>query len=123
MITSTNWPLTRNSLDITSKCVYGKKHSNVNRWVVAVYKVEASTIGDMDCVKLYAIMDKGRPRIWRPNFNEINVYLGSAVNGWKLLRTENKGFYTNDVLAKWGTNQLRHRWDWLVFIWVSARKT
>ena len=79
MISLTHFSLAKNFRDIKVKHVHSEKHSDVNRRVVAVFKVVVFDIADRDCLKLYAVLYIIHPRIRRPIFIETYVHLGSAI--------------------------------------------
>ena len=56
MTTLAHCSLAGNSRDVTIKYVHSKKHSDVNRRVVAVFKIAAFDIAGRNCLKLYAVL-------------------------------------------------------------------
>ena len=94
--------LVRNYRDVTIKHIH-EKHTDVNRWVVALFKVTVSSTEGRDCFKVYAVLLIIQPWIWRPIFVEIDVNFCSSVNCQKI-STRNECT----------VHRLRHRWHRLI---------
>ena len=86
MITFTHCSLAMNFRDVTIKHVHSEKHREVNRWVVALFKVLVCGIGGKHCLRIYTVLWIIHPRILGLIFIEIDVNLGSAVNCRKTQR-------------------------------------
>ena len=107
MITFTHCFLARNSSDVTIKHVHTEKHSNVNRWVVAVFKSRHWRYELFKTVCHFVVHISKNTDInfyWnRPSFRRCR-------HPTKIFLVKMTVPFTNGVSAERGTSWLRHRW-------------